>query len=424
MPQPALARNAPALTPSPTPSPKGPPPPQSSPSPTARHPPKTVLAATCGAHAVHDGYTDTLYLLLPLWQTEFALSHGAVGLMRALYSAVLAGLQVPAASLSARIDPVLLLAGGTALSGLAYILAGTSAGLALLAASLILGGAGSATQHPIGADLVARAFPGHATRQALGTYNFAGDIGKMAFPAGASLLLAFLTWRQTAFAVGGLGTLAALGLLWALPVRRWRAAGHGGGTSPKAAPVDAPAAWGEGFHTLLGIGMADLATRTGFMTFLPFLLTAKGAAPGTIGVALALTFAGGAFGKLACGFIGARLGVVRTIAITKAATAALILAVPLLAPAGILALLPLLGTMLNGTSSVIYGSVPDFAPAGRQARAFGVFYTATIGASAMAPIAFGMLSDAVGLQAMMTAIAGTAIVTLLMAPLLAGKGNA
>ena len=27
-----------------------------------------------GAHFIHDGFADMLYLLLPLWQAEFALS--------------------------------------------------------------------------------------------------------------------------------------------------------------------------------------------------------------------------------------------------------------------------------------------------------------------------------------------------------------
>ena len=42
----------------------------------------------------------------------------------------------------------------------------------------------------------------------------------------------------------------------------------------------------------------------GFLTFLPFLLRAKGADLPLVGVALTLIFAGGAAGKLVCGFLG------------------------------------------------------------------------------------------------------------------------
>src|ERR1700751_3702533 len=61
-----------------------------------------VLWVACGAHALHDGLTDTLYLLLPLWQAQFALSYAAIGLLRALYTGVMAGFKVPAAKLAQR----------------------------------------------------------------------------------------------------------------------------------------------------------------------------------------------------------------------------------------------------------------------------------------------------------------------------------
>ena len=56
--------------------------------------------------------------------------------------------------------------------------------------------------------------------------------------------------------------------------------------------------------------MIDSATRMGFLTFLPFILIAKGASLPTVGLALTLVFAGGAAGKLVCAFIGARIGVI------------------------------------------------------------------------------------------------------------------
>jgi FSR family fosmidomycin resistance protein-like MFS transporter len=375
--------------------------------------PRRVLVVTCGSHAVHDGYTDTLYLLLPLWQAEFGLSYAAVGIMRALYSATLAAFQVPAASLAVRFSPVLLLAAGTALSGLGYMLAGASAGLPLLVVSLMLGGLGSSTLHPIGSDLVACAFRGSAVRPALGTFNFAGDVGKMAFPAGASLLLTVISWRETAFVIGGIGVASAIAVLLLLHHAQPRpqtdlAAGE---LKPGTSPITTL----DGFRTLIAIGIADSATRMGFMTFMPFVLAAKGASLPTVGLALTLTFAGGAFGKLACGLLGARLGVTRTIVVTKAATAALIATVLVLPLSGVLAILPLLGTMLNGTSSVVYGSVPDFCTANARAKAFGVFYTATIGAGALAPIFFGSLTDRIGLWPMTACIAGTALITLPLA---------
>ena len=141
-----------------------------------------VLGAACGAHALHDGFTDLLYVMLPLWPAEFGLRYGEVGLLRALYASAMAGFQVPAGMLAGRVGGVLLVALGTALAGAGFLIAGAGTGFPVLAIGLVIGGLGSSTQHPIASDLVARAYGGRRSRPALGTYNFAGDVGKMALP--------------------------------------------------------------------------------------------------------------------------------------------------------------------------------------------------------------------------------------------------
>ena len=78
-----------------------------------------------------------------------------------------------------------------------------------------------------------------------------------------------------------------------------------------------------------------------------------------VGLALALVFLSGAAGKFACGWLGARIGVLRTVLLTEGGTAIGIFAILLLPLAAALMLLPLLGVMLNGTSSVLYGTVPE-----------------------------------------------------------------
>jgi MFS transporter, FSR family, fosmidomycin resistance protein len=80
-------------------------------------------------------------------------------------------------------------------------------------------------------------------------------------------------------------------------------------------------------------------------------------------------------------------------------------------------LLPLLGLMLNGTSSVLYGTVPELAPPGGTERAFALFYTGTIASGAIAPMLYGFLGDVVGLHVatLATALTALAIVPLAVA---------
>src|SRR5205085_2523877 len=170
-----------------------------------------------------------------------------------------------------------------------------------------------------------------------------------------------------------------------------------------------------GFGLLLAIGILDSATRMGFLTFLPFLLQGKGAAVPEIGIGLTLLFGGGAAGKLVCGFLGARLGMLPAVLITEGATAAGILLLLPLPLGAALVLLPIIGVALNGTSSVLYGTVPDLVPPERRPHAFGVFYTGTVGAGALSPALYGLFGDAAGIPAAMLLVAAVVLPTFPLA---------
>ncbi len=371
---------------------------------------RRALGVACGAHALHDGYTDLVYVMLPIWQNEFGLGFAALGLMKTVFSGALAGFQIPAGFLAERFGAAIVLALGTALAGLGYVFAGLSNGVVTLVLALFIGGLGASTQHPLASSLIAHAFAGTRSLKALGTYNFAGDIGKMTLPATAALLFVMLPWRHALMLLGGLGAIAAVAIFIVIP--RFR--------EESPVPHDKSHADGGtrgntrayGFPLLLSVGVIDSATRMAFLTFLPFVLTAKGASLQTIGLALTLVFAGGAAGKLVCAFIGARIGTVATVWLTEAVTAIAIVALLPLRLEAALVLLPIVGVALNGTSSVLYGSVPDLVEPARRQRAFGIFYTGTIGAGAVSPAIYGVLGDAVGVPTALVVVAAVVLLTL------------
>jgi MFS family permease len=361
------------------------------------------------AHALHDGFTDMIYVLLPVWQAQFAIGYSALALLRALYVGALAALQVPSGHLARHLNARTILVLGTLLSAAGFALAGLSGGLVGLCASLAVAGAGGSTQHPLASSAVSRAY-GERARGPLGTYNFAGDLGKATLPPAVSLLLTVMVWRSALCVVAGLGVLVAVLIRWLMPL-------------VPAPPVsletltalDHEAGGKGGFGLLFAIGVLDSAARMGFLLFLPFLLKAKGASLTTVGLALSLTFIGGALGKAACGWLGARLGLLATVVTTEVGTAVAILTVLALPLAPSLALLPLLGVMLNGTSSVLYGTVPELVTAQRIERAFALFYTGILGSSALAPVLYGRLGDAAG---PVWATAAAALTALAVVPLM------
>ncbi|MCO7038598.1 MFS transporter [Pseudomonas carnis] len=369
---------------------------------------RRALVAGCGAHAVHDGLTDVIYVLLPIWQAQFGLSYAQIGLLRGAYAGMMAGFQLLASRAAARWGRERLLVGGTALAGLAYLLAGQAGGLGVLLLALLLGGLGASTQHPLASSLITDTHEaGGGVKQALSQYNFSGDIGKTLIPGLIGLLLAVISWRASVTLLGVLGLLAAGLLWWLIPARAeaWAA-------PVKAARTSAGAGSASGLRALIVTGTLDSAVRMGFLTFLPFLLKAKGAGPAGIGLALTMLFVGGAFGKLLCGYLGARIGMMKTVWATEFTTAVLIVMAVYLPYAGLMVMLPLLGLALNGTSSVLYGAVPDLAGPGRRDQAFAVFYTGTIGGGALAPVLFGSLGDATGVPMAVLLLAATLLLTL------------
>jgi MFS transporter, FSR family, fosmidomycin resistance protein len=376
----------------------------------AKHDERRAAGVACGAHALHDGYTDLIYVMLPIWQSEFGLGYAELGLLRGLFAGTMAGFQIPSGLLAERMGTAAVLAFGTALAGTGYCVAGASAGFGLLMVALFIGGLGASTQHPLGSALMARAFAGPRSMKALGTYNFAGDIGKMTVPAATALLLVVMPWRPALALIGACGLAAAFAIYLLTP--------RYGPESPSVA--DSKISGGAvqrtrsrfAFPVLLSIGMLDSATRMGFLLFLPFVLTAKGASIPEIGLALTLVFAGGAAGKLVCAFIGARIGAIATVWLTEGLTAVLIVALLPLPLEAAFVLLPVIGIALNGTSSVLYGSVPDLVTAERRARAFSVFYTGTIGAGAAAPALYGLIGDALGVTSALIVVAAAVLFTL------------
>jgi MFS transporter, FSR family, fosmidomycin resistance protein len=366
-----------------------------------------ALGSACLAHILHDGYTDLLYLLFPIWQREFGFSFALIGVMKALFSGALSLFQVPAAKLAGRLGQPAILALGTVLVASAVLSYGVAPYPGALFALLLIGGIGAATQHPLSSSIVANAFG--SSRMALGTYNFAGDAGKVLLPSAAALIW-LGDWRTATSILGLLGIVFGALLFWLIPPAQASFAAE-----PEKSGTQAKERLKPGFASLTAVGVLDNATRTGFLTFLPLLLSQKGAGPALIGTALSLIFIGGAAGKFACGVLAERAGIIRSVIVTEALTAFLI-AVLLVSPLAILFFLLLpLGIALNGTSSVLYGSIAELAPQSRRADAFAWFYTASLGAGAIAPPLFGLIGDAAGLTLSLACVASVALATLPLA---------
>ena len=367
-----------------------------------------TLALCCSIHLLHDGCANALYVLFPLIALDLQLSFAQVGLLKTAYTWALSGMQIPASFLAERTGEILILSAGTALLGLSLVATALVISYAFLVWLLTLAGGGSGVQHPLASSLVSHAYASAGRRTALGTYNVSGDLGKVMLPGLIGVLAASWGWRG-GFVVLGLFAVTTGGVLGLYLAKR--------GTTPptliQPRPANPSQGWGildrRRFRRLTLIGMLDDSTRTSFLTFLPFLLVQKGMGPEEIGLVFTLLFAGGAVGKFLCGVLADRCGIVPMILGTEILTGALILALLPLSSAAVFFVIPLVGLVLNGTSSVLYGTVPELvAPQGRS-RGYALYYTVVMATGAAAPFLAGLLSDATGLSLSLGAISATAL---------------
>src|SRR6201986_3830644 len=132
----------------------------------------------------------------------------------------------------------------------------------MLAVARVLGGIGSSTQHPIASSLVAEAYQGPRSRGALGTYNFAGYLVKIALPSITAGMIVLMSWRSAAWVIGSVGLIGAGAIL--LLMRPGSSAAVLPGRSDRSKPLDPSSLLRNGFPLLLTIGVIDSATRMGF----------------------------------------------------------------------------------------------------------------------------------------------------------------
>ena len=361
-------------------------------------------------HATQDGLTSTVYVLLPILAQSLGLGYAQVGIIRAVYSGMMWLLEIPAGILSERFGEQRLLVFGLITAGLGYGILSTADSYYGVLFALLIAGTGAAFQHSLSSALISRVYDGPSGRVALGTYNASGDTGKLLFTGVASLLFGVgIVWQEV---VSGYGILALLvaAVLW-LGLRRLRSTGA---VSMSTRNPNTATGWGirdrSGFRWLAAIVFLDIAVQDGFLVFVAFLMIEKNIPAGLAAFAVVATLAGGVIGKYACGHLSAHMGVVRSLFLVEVFTAAGIVGVILLPPVAAFCLLPLVGIVLQGSSTITYGSVSLFVEEARQSRGFALIYSMANGAAVVGPVGFGIISD---FYSVGTAVAIMAAVTLL-----------
>src|SRR5579859_2419445 len=177
-----------------------------------------VLLAAAALHACNDAFFYVLYPLLPFIAGELGLSYAEVGLVNAAFAGSAGLLQLPAGMLGQRWGEYALLVWGNGWVAAGLGAMAAAASFPVLLGMAVLAGLGGNLQHPLAASLVARAYAGRRRGLAIGSLNFAGDLGKLAAPGLVTVVAPGFGWRLTLVGLGLFGVLfsAVVGL-----ARRW-----------------------------------------------------------------------------------------------------------------------------------------------------------------------------------------------------------
>jgi len=372
------------------------------------------LFSFCAFHFIDDGFTDSIYLLLPFIAAELSLNFSQVGLLKGVFSGSMGLFQVPLSFLGERIGELTVIAAGTFGLASGFLLLSRFHTFLAILLSVILAKALGGGQHGLSSSLLSRVFELSGRRAAMGTYNFSGDMGKVCLPFLLALMINLWGWRQAVLVLSTCG-FGAGAILWIVAREK---EGHSLLSSSQENFITKKRDWGirdlKSFFSLLTIGIIDITTRIGLLTFLPFLLLRKGIPMARIGFGLTLLFAGGAAGKFACGILAEWFGIIPMVVGTEVLTSAGILSL-IWSPSQLAwVILPFVGVVLNGTSSVLYATVAEIISPSARSRGYGLYYAITLGSGAIAPIVYGLFTDSFGLSFTLIAIA---LIVLLTIPL-------
>ncbi len=362
-----------------------------------------AMTTLSGGHLATDFASGAVPALLPFFTTKFGLSYTltAVLMLAVLVSSSL--LQPLFGLWSDRRGALWLLPGGVALAGLGIGLAAVAPSYWLLLLLVFVSGVGIAAFHPEGAKFAAFA-SGRKRASGMSLFNIGGNTGYALGPIVATPLVLWL-----GLGLGGLIAMvpvlvAALALLRALSyVGRLRPTREDSRTRPVG--DDQIRAM-----VLLGvvIGLRSVAWF-GLLTFLPLWVVSLGNSEAEGNRLLALMLLAGAVGTLVLGPIADRIGLRRTLLVSQAALAPLILVFVLVGgiPGGVA--LMLVGMLVVGTFGVTMVLSQQYLPR-HVGLASGLSIGLAMGLGGLAAVALGAVADAIDLR---TALLASAVAPLL-----------
>lgn len=366
---------------------------------TARRNETWQIAIVSAAHFVSHYYIILLPPLFVFVREDYGVSYTELGLALVAFNIVSAVLQTPAGFLVDKIGARPLLAGGLALGGAAFAVAGLVHSFWMLVAMFAVAGLANTVYHPADYTILSHRISSERMSHAYSIHTFAGMLGGAAAPASLLLMQNFAGWR------GAFIGAALLGFATAAILAFSRDAGSDHPQQDKTPTAEAPGPTATGWRLLLSLPILQnllffvlLALTNGGLQ--NYSVVALGALYGTplevANIALSAFLLLSAIGVLIGGVIAGRTGRHSLIAALGLCASALVALIIGLDDLGALALIVVmsLGGFFNG---VIMPSrdmiVREITPPGSFGKVFGFVTTGFNIGGIIAPLVFGAMMD-------------------------------
>jgi FSR family fosmidomycin resistance protein-like MFS transporter len=374
---------------------------------------RRAMAALSGGHLATDFAAGGVPALLPFFVEKYDLSYTLTAVLM-LSATVSSSLVQPLFGLlSDRRGALWLLPAGVALAGVGTGMAAIAPGYGVAVALVFVAGLGIAAFHPEGAKFAALA-SGRRRASGMSLFNIGGNAGYALAPI---LITPLVLWLGLA---GGLVAVvpvlvAAIALARALPYLVT--------LRPERRVTEHTAGEDRVGAMLLLIGVIGLRTVAwfGLLTFVPLWVVGLGGSEGEGNRELSLMLVAGALGTLLLGPAADRVGLRRTLVLTQAALAPLILVfVEFGGLLGSLALM-LVGVCVVGTFGVTMVLSQLYLPR-HVGMASGLSIGLAIGLGGIAAVALGAIADAVDLQTALYVCACAPVLGVVFSLLLPAPG--
>ncbi|MEJ2012522.1 MAG: MFS transporter [Anaerolineales bacterium] len=340
-------------------------------------------------HAIHDTYSAFLAPLLPELIQRFALSNALAGLLSAF-------LQLPSifqpliGYLADRVSLRYLVILGPGVTATAMSLIGVAPVYMLIAILLTVAGFASAGLHAVGPVMAGRV-SGQRLGRGMSYWMVGGELGRTIGPI---IIVSVVGW----YGLGGSWWLMFGG--WTASIvlyLRLR------GISGRPVNPNDGMPWRDALRRmrpfLVALALLQVVrsfSSVALTTYLPLFLKQQGASLWWAGASLSFLEAAGVIGALVGGSISDRIGRRLVIVIALSATSILILLFLVLQGSLRILLLPALGFFSLSTTPVIMAIAQECYPENR-AMANGAYMALTFIIRSMVLVAFGVVSDVIGM---------------------------